>query len=1070
MVHVTSIIIKTREIWSLTHYTILNSNRLTMVWVDSCPQFLIPIPHNVEILKLIHIPHTSLLVTLTESAVHVFDQYSLLPITYHKRAEESINQHGNNLNIKTKHVSVNTASLQKLNNVNLFVHTDSNYVIIYLMNLTLSRTMYEVSSPKNDQVLQSGLPHSDTTLHNSLASFIKNATKTIIQGNQKAQVNLENIEHFNNQAIEDEWGNFSIDLVKLSVFKVLKIGMGLQRYWLKQNSHNLLIFNDKNDKASVDETEETSPDNFFQIINIQNFNNEIFKLSEFEWYNSGQNIIYINYNIFYNYFLFINDQFEAWILRFDNSDGEVKPVGTKLYQFLDLTMTTKIHIAFNPQCDLFLLVIDSKIKLFKREPESLVYVKDINVAGDNIKTTWSSCGSFFAVVDSKSGHWSLHSKFGSVSFSSGEILKELDGVYEENRGFLKASTITISPNASVLYIINHDKTKLYYVNLLTLTGHCDSTFYNQEYISVIQNNKSFIRFPMLPKFKRIINQIEHYNGHSSKSVKSVNGKFVISRSSSNQFAVSYGDNISISTPYSTSGNDINHILWFNFRNYYMDALNIMDHFWFNDYLVLVNRKLNDDYESDGDAHDTNDHHLVDEIIVLNTTMSKYGCGGEDFVFDSDLILWRYDFKTTFISFQLLKVSDNVAQVLILTTDYRLVIIELNDNKLIARESSSTNLQDYKDQQNYKIFIGVNKTIHLSTIQNKISLRDIVQATMINKKHFLFLLNTGEFYLLKNQSRSGMLNSNPVNAVKPSNMYDLIKINQSIELFKLQTVNFQDTSINYIYLFTGDNLLIYDLEVLVDHAFDNYTHVVDGLESPELNMTDAIKIEIDNYQPLQFDVRATIGGYKSLDLIVMEKLMVDRASAGGLIIRNKISHKLILNNFIEFDLLHNFDDATNAVTFGKYDMFENYDYCLELLLFKYLTEENNLVLENVIQLIEMTQHSEFIYIQCLRKIEIGYWKKFFTVLKTTPVEFMSRLIGMEDVALCYNYLIVHLNFKKEGDVPTDSLLDSNDREVILKIMVLLDKAKKWDWCFELCRFIKILEPSGDLLGVINSTLR
>lgn len=81
--------------------------------------------------------------------------------------------------------------------------------------------------------------------------------------------------------------------------------------------------------------------------------------------------------------------------------------------------------------------------------------------------------------------------------------------------------------------------------------------------------------------------------------------------------------------------------------------------------------------------------------------------------------------------------------------------------------------------------------------------------------------------------------------------------------------------------------------------------------------------------------------------------------------------------------------------------------------------------------------------------------------------MNRLIKSQDVELCYNYLIVYLNFKREyesAETPEDdqALLDSKDRQIILRIIDLLKSSESWDHCFELCRFVKLLEPSGELL--------
>ena len=47
------------------------------------------------------------------------------------------------------------------------------------------------------------------------------------------------------------------------------------------------------------------------------------------------------------------------------------------------------------------------------------------------------------------------------------------------------------------------------------------------------------------------------------------------------------------------------------------------------------------------------------------------------------------------------------------------------------------------------------------------------------------------------------------------------------------------------------------------------------------------------------------------------------------------------------------------------------------------------------------------------------------------------------------------------------LSGDDKQIILQIIKMLAESEKWDWCFELCRFIKILEPSGQFLKEIKA---
>lgn len=1053
-----------------------------MVWVSSCPQLLTSLLHHEKILKVIRVPHTPLLIVLTNTTITAYDQNTLLPIASHTRAEDSVAQHGTNKDIQTKQITVNTAQLLKIHTVNLFVQTEHNYLVIYLVLINHSKSLFEVNNNVNYELIQTGLPLSLTVEKNSFSRMIKSATKAIVLGNEN-HVDLENIENFNNVQLEDEEGNFTIPTVKLSVFKILKIGIGLQNYWLKHNSHNLIIFNNKNERQSS--AIQAQEGNYFQIINMQSFRSEVFQLSDSDWYHltdPESNISYINYNTEQNYFIFLNDNKELWYFTVEFNDSDLLvPVGHKIFTFEAIELLENFKISFNPQSNLILIHVNRRIELFKlfTDTSKLVYLKDIKSKGlEKSSIIWSPCGDYFVLLDDSTGYWSISTKFGSFTFSTTEIIKELDEVYEENRGFLRAAKILIGPNANSLFIVGHDYSKLYKVNLLAANDSAD-VFYDHEYLSIIQNNKSFVRFPIQPRVKKIISQIERFNGNTSKSTsKSMSGVLNISRNKYNQLAISYGDNISLSTPFSSGGTEFNNILWFNFRNYYLDAYNIVSQFWFNDYLVIVNRKTKDNFEDEtenGKSAANESSAMVDELIVLDTTRFKYGNGGEELRLDNDLTLWKYDFKTTFIKIQPITISEHVCNVVILTHDLRLIILELNDNKALARKSSSADLKVRGIRRNYKIFIGVNKTIHLLSVQHKLAIKDVIQIGMVDRRHFFFLLKTGELFLLKNQTMpTPPSQSTPIGALKPNNMYDLIKIGDTIEFFKFQKLRFNDLLTEYIYVFNGEELLIYELEDLIENSFDMSTIIIDELEKEKHVFPIPISIETENFQPIILDgvVAPNSLSVKSLDLVGLENVIVNKLSSGGLVVKTKVARKLVLNNFIENELVKTSNDLEAAVT--KYKQFLNYHYCLELLLFKYLTSDNNNILKRLITLIELNEHSEYIYINCLRKIEVIYWDKFFTILDTKPVTFMKRLIEINNVELCYNYLIIYLNYKREGEdedsAADEEALNSNDKEIILKIMKMLDDSLKWDWCFELCRFIKLLQPSGELLKQIKETLQ
>ncbi|EMG46747.1 RIC1 Guanine nucleotide exchange factor subunit RIC1 [Candida maltosa Xu316] len=995
-----------------------------MVWINGCPKFSIELPIEEDILDVLHIEHTPLIATLTKTSVFIFNQFTLLPLSSHVRNPQSIETNGYNVQMRTKHVSVNTAKFQKLNTVNLFIHTDSSFIIIYQISINYSSAIFQVHNNK-DELIQTGMPLCFTPSGFSITSFFKSATKSIIHGSEEISVNLENIENVNNCAVEDDINGFNIEPIKLSIFKILKIGIGLKDFWLQQNSHNLFIYNNQDDKNPDSEKMD-----FLQIVNILNFKTKLFGFLDFEWYTSDSKVKYIAYNEFFDYFLFVNENLEIWCMVLDEHNE--KNSGYKVGKG-DFT-----KIWFNPQSNL-LIAEEGLLKVYSIQHKHLQHLKDLDVTGE---ITWSPCGTFFSVLD-ESGCWKLMSRFGNVSFDSQEILNELDESNDPNRDFLKSDQILISGNASNLYVLTGKN--FYYVSLLRSD---DTVLYDNEYLSIVQNNKNFIRFPLLPRFKKVIANREFFNGTVHQNSKCHTGLLTVGKSKNDRLSLSYGDYLAISTPYK-QGDQINHILWYNFRSHFADSLNIIHHFWFRDFLIVINRRSKHIFEENEEVDDI----LIDEFIVLDASKTRYGMSGEDVTFSSDLLLWKYDFKSTFTDIQLNE-HDNKeekGEIVILTADQRLIVLDLALDKTVKTET---------EVKHYKLYVSVNKTVHLSTIKHKINLDEVVQTSMIDNKHFLFLLATGDFYLLKNQTRTMV--STPVQAIKPktnNNMYDLIKLHTKIEFFKFKTIQFEK-NLNFVYLFNGEQILIYEIEELIEKAFDKSSKPEDVLNFEEEDYLLPICIETGGMQPFEFD---TMLDDKSLDLVGLETMAINKHSAGGLIIKNKISHKLILNNFIEFDLLHKGDLESS---FKKYKHFKSFHYCLELLLFKHLTDEQNLPLKRLFHLIEFTENSEFIYINCLRKIEIGYWHTFFNVLETTPEKFMNRLIEIDNVELCYNYLIIYLNYKHEGETDKDELHD-HDKEVILKIISMLDKAGKWDWCFELCRFVKILDPSGSLLIQIKN---
>lgn len=1016
-----------------------------MTWVDSLPSVLGPIiPPDLKPLQLLAIPHTSLLIILTDSTVFIYDINSLIFLAKHSRNEDPLEKHGSNKLVKIRHLGINSAQLQKLTTVNLFVETESNYLIIYQVSIDYSKSVYELSSRDTNEVIQSGLPLSLNYSKFSISSLMKSATRSILLGSSAATINLENIEHFNNRPIEDELGVSEIHPVKISVFKIVKIGLGISNFWLVPNLHFLVVFNDENER------EADSHGAYFQTVDLKSFKSNMFELSDFEWYQGGSAIKYLSFNKFDNYFLFVNADDEVWFMQLDFQE-EKTLVSAEKVSSLKLD---NIRFQFNPQCDLILIKQDLVVNIYKLSPleKKLVKLHSVALDGANSSVAWSPCGTFFVILDHDTNCWSLVSKFGNRLFNSSHVANELNDPRKESADFLKASKIIVAPNASRVVMINSIAAKLYSIDLLRQPVPQSELFYNQNYISSLDPNGSLYKVPILPKFKNIISIMEHINidtpNHTSPS-----GRFTISRNDINQFSLAYGEHLTISTPCGTN-RDKNHIIWFNFKNHFLTSMNIVGHFWFSDFLVVINRFNNDGSE-------------IDEIIVMDTIMSKYGQGGVEYVFDSDRIVWRRSFNNRIIAHDLSNSSKASQMLTCVTSDLKILVIELSKNKPKAENNFR------ETTKHPKLHIRFHKTVHLSAIESKLAVSKVVQVSMIDDQHFLFLLGSGELYMLRNVSTpERSTEPSPIDVLRPAHMYELVQVHDTISFFKFKTLGFGQDAVKYVTMLNCNHVFIYDLKRLFDSGIGDVDLGVeqDVVSGPGSIAPDAIRLKADSFMPITIEevINEKLDGLKSIDLIGLQTDLFSRQ--GHLFLQTRANRQLVLNDFIEKEVVQH---QLTAVICKMFQQYENFDYCLELLLFKYLTfDQNEEFLRKVVAVIETLDDSEVIYVNCLRKIEVEYWDLFFKTLDTTPIIFMRRLIANDNVELCYNYLNVYLNYKREEDEVNAAThkLDANDKEIILKIIKVLSDANKWDWCFELCRFIKLLEPKGTLLQTILKTLK
>lgn len=999
-----------------------------MAWVNSCPTLLVPVSLATPAVAVCHVPHTPLLAVVSATSVVIYHAPTLLPLALHKRTPECLQSHGNSVQAHVRHVSTDTCRQDRLHLANVYVQTNSHYVLIYHVFVNYNRSLYEVTdSGDGDRLLQNGLPLASDASRFNFVNLLKSATKSIIQGGAD-NTNLTNLEHFKNAPLDDDLRNENVPLVKLSVVKVLKMNAAILGLWCKVNSQTLIFANDCHE---------------VQVLNLKTLHTEIVRLLDCKWY---FDTVLIEYNLTHNYFLHVSSTGEVGVLQFEHSD--LLTVQYTLVGRLDFPCRS---VLFNPQYNLVVVQSDSDLRIYSilaGKVPSWSYIKTIRECSAT-RYKWAPCGTFLVVWSTESHHWAMVSRFGFVLFDSRALCDEMavadldPATLERLSGFCYAADCAVGLNSQVLYILGHTSHQLYYIDLLRLQERFSaiSMFYSESYLSMPVDT-GFARFPVLPMFQRLLANFHYLNGpalaHAHRKPTAV---LTLRASKSLQLSMSHGSSLAISTPVRL-GSDFSHPLWYVFYNHVAEPLNIVDHFWVEDYLVLVNRFARDDYDPDDpDA-------MNDELMIYNTAASKYGTGGVAYKFDSDMLVWRHSFKNKIINYELVDRPEAKTLVLV-TNDMKIIMMEITEEQ--AHPAAS------------RISIRVRRTIHLSSIKHSLPIWAIQQMTMVDDRHFFFLLSTGDLFLLKNQVHHRESEVEERGTTHVSNMYDLIKISSAVESFQVNFIDFSHTRHNrYITLFNGAEVLIYNMNELVERVYDfeGVDHHV-ATESP----LRPIRIQIAAFMPLKL-----VQSSGSIEVSGIEYQTL--VKSGFLILKHRSSRQLILNKFIQHDLFEtsmSVEDITR-----KYANFGNYDYCLELLLFENLdTIGHTDRLAKVCLLVDATPSSDSIYINFLRKIEVKYWDHFFRLLNQTPVGFMNRLRESKNVELCYNYLNVYLNFKREYEsaaspVPDDSatILDVKDKALITQIIQMLLAEQKWDQCFELCRYIKLLEPSGDLLRDIR----
>lgn len=1020
-----------------------------MAWVNNAPSLLIPVPLKSAVVDLKPLPHSPLLLLASTTSLVVLETGSFLPLAYHNRSSECLSLHGNSTQLDVYQIAANTAENFQAKSAVFCVSTASGFVLIYQVSINYSNSTYEITDVSNpDNVLQNNLPLLQNNAKHSLTNIFKSATRTL---GLNSETGLINIENFGNCSHDDDTRNENVPQVRITIAKLLKLSNPLRKFWTKPNSHSL-VFHTTNDQIQ---------------IHVKNQVNHTLDLKKYDWF---IDTLVLEYNSTHNFFIHVNFNLEMSVLELVHEENLLLR-----HTVIDTLTSEPTSIIFNPMHDLFLLQLPNSLSIYlfrwiAGQTPIVNHVKTLVQAAEHTISlcVWSPCGEFFILTNGDTYYYKMVSKFGFVLFDSASVGSEISSsnldatIVSKLTDFCRTSLLTVSSNGQQLFLLNENKTILHSLCILrSIPAGLETPVLNDlNYISFPSQNRAshFHRIPLLPLFQSKLAKMQRINGVNTQCLsKRLSGYFSIGKNESQQMSLAYGPHIAISTPIGL-GLEPKQALWYLFQNHFTDALNVIDHFWIEDFLFIINRYEKDDSNKSAE-------HIVDELMILSTSLSKYGQGGLDFKFDSDLIAWRHTFNNRIVNFEVAKAKNKMSYLLtLLTSDLKLVMMQIK----IVCDNGPEKPSEIKLGKS-RISINVCRTIHLSSIKHKFAITDVRKLVSVDERHFLFLLSTGEVYILKNQVVRSHTN-------QANNMYELKHVGSGIEELQFFDLKFKDHRSTFVSLFVGDALVIHDLNELVSESSelpiegDQRTALTpteisaNGHESPRKQ---PIIIPVSSYMPLSIALSKT-----SIEVLNLEYQFV--AKNEHLVFRHRTNRQLILNKFIGHDLfVMNLDVVTIT---QKYSDFTNYAYCLELLLYENLNEQaGDQQLTRICDLVNASSSSDAIYVNLLRKIEVHYWDRFFEFLQQTPVGLMDRLITLEDVELCYNYLIVYLNYKREsvtvdGDSEAVTVLNEKERAVISQIIQMLLSAEMWSESYELCRFIKLLEPLNGLLRQIQESVK
>ncbi|AOA65171.1 hypothetical protein PP7435_CHR4-0440 [Komagataella phaffii CBS 7435] len=962
-------------------------------------------------------------VAITKRSLYLFNYRTYSPIAAHVRKLSSLEEYGENKNVKITS-----------DGFMFVVETSKNYLMVFTIHnlkngevTTLNEVQTVFSS--NGTLLQQGFPLIETE-SSSITSFISTMF---------SRADLE-------------YPNFDFGLRFKLVLKV-------QRPLVAFHSHS-------SDVLMLLSTDPLS----FQVINLFSKNRtdgkhiEVLLLEQLDWYRIDQSEVksWI-YSKRWSCFFWLTEKGNIWKVRTEigPSNGTTKLDGVCLYnqELEDQNDPKIVGLYLNDLQDCLYLVDENEnIRIYHRTNEKLhlwrIVEKPLSLER-LIDIQFSPSGQSF--ITRFFNGWNMYSSMGNLCFSS---IDHSDSSIAEVDNWLQfVSDIRFTPSNDLII----SKGSLFFVvgliNLNSSLNQCSNNckrpiLYTSEELFLFKGwDKNLTDyFKQDPALSRDATLWLPINIPTKFILKNLHITSISSDESGtlicvvgNKSALVYhvvtdkwklfdlNSEVTLHQAESTSNEQNN---------------NIIATGWWKNHLFMALRNIFDDNGK-----------LISASKVLVFSTLRFDSNDEkETYFGAEEIIWSFDFEETSVDEFLLYFNCDVlrSQLIVVSSEFNVYTWSMSMESHEEKKTKGRLILQRGNVYRLKNLFAENDKL------NSKRLKTLKYVSLIDE-HNIVMLFEGIFYCVQRS-----LNKDPEN---PS----LVKVGYTKEVISTGIEFIQVVSADVVIAFNGCKCLYFDLCQEKNISEVSPIFIDTGSESALASHRNLSKHQQDILNNKALTIRKTEGTQAYPILIMSEKSLLFgldiEISTRTVAFEDTEKTSFILNfqtkkrNYLTDLIDHQLKDGGDfqlAEALHKFEKFKQFQNSLELLLLNHVMNstgersDKDVYFDRLHHLIQSTENSLGIYSNFLRKVEVRHWKLIFDKLDSDPRTILKHLLETENShLLALNYFIIMLNYENE-DEDAKSTISTQDRQMATKIMVNLINDKDYERSFELFRFIKLID--------------